>query len=68
MFDITSLAVNNTTIGLPLHHVLLQEAAVPGSGSLAAGHAGAPPGAGGLPPDWGGRGVPAARGGHRGQD
>ena len=51
MFDITRLAVNNT-IDLPLQHILLQEAAVPGRGSLTAGHVRASPGANTLLPDW----------------
>jgi len=52
MFDITSLAINDTVDLQPLHHLLLQEAAVPGRGSLTAGHARASPGANTLPPDW----------------
>ena len=54
MFDITRLAVNNT-IDLALHHLLLQEAAVPGRGSLAAGDVRSSPGANTLLPDWRGR-------------
>ena len=51
MFDITRLAVNKT-IDLPLQHLLLQEAAVPGRWSLTAGHVRSSPRANTLPPDW----------------
>ena len=53
MFDITRLAVNDTIDLHLLHHLLLQEAAVPGRWSLTAGHAGSSPGANTLLPDWG---------------
>ena len=52
MFDITRLAVNDTIDLHLLHHLLLQEATVPGRGSLTAGHAGSSPGANTLLPDW----------------
>ena len=51
MFDITRLAVNKT-IDLPLQHILLQEAAVPGRWSLTAGHVRSSPRANTLLPDW----------------
>ena len=75
VFHITGLAINNTPIGLTLQHLLLQEATVPGRGSLTAGHVGSSPGApGALPPHRSGGGVPAGPpggrhwGGHGGQD